>query len=148
MAGHNLFSLSTFIFIFNQDSSRILLIKRNEEKRKKWGFDWGIIGGKIDPGEYSVEAAIRETEEEIGLRLDPKELKLIDYEERPSQKHTSAVHFFYVVNINEDSKIIINDESDEYGWFEMDKLPDQMLDKPDTIFKAQKFILNESKNDN
>ncbi len=40
--------------------------------RKKRGFGAGKIngpGGKIDPGETALESALRETEEELGIRL-------------------------------------------------------------------------------
>jgi 8-oxo-dGTP pyrophosphatase MutT (NUDIX family) len=32
---------------------------------------WGLPGGKVDPGESNVEAVVRETYEEIGVQLDP-----------------------------------------------------------------------------
>lgn len=130
------FSLSTFVFIFNKDFSKILLIKRNEEKRKKWGFDWGIVGGKIEPGESSIEAIIREISEEVGLSLKAEQLKLIDCEERPSKIHTPGVHFIYSVIIDEEIEIRLNSESDEYDWFKIEELPTSMADSKEKIISV------------
>jgi len=69
------FGLGVFVLIFNKDFSKILLIKRNEEKRNKFGADWGNIGGKIEFRETSAQACAREIKEEIGLNLNPKKLK-------------------------------------------------------------------------
>lgn len=33
---------------------------------------WGLPGGKVDPGESSLEAVLRETFEEVGLKLEDK----------------------------------------------------------------------------
>jgi 8-oxo-dGTP pyrophosphatase MutT (NUDIX family) len=38
--------------------------------------NWGLPGGKLDPGETALEAIIRETKEETGL--DISDVKLID----------------------------------------------------------------------
>jgi len=133
---YNGFSLSAFTFVFNKDFSKILLIKRNEEKRKKWGFDWGIIGGKVEIGELSNEAVIREIKEEIGIEVNSSQLKFLWFEERPSKVHTSAVHFFYTAVIDENSDIKINEESDEYSWYEIKNVPTSMIETPDKIRNA------------
>ena len=61
--------LATLMFIIDEAGGRVLLI------RKKRGLGAGKIngpGGKIDPGETSVQCAIRETQEELGVTaIDP-----------------------------------------------------------------------------
>jgi len=54
----------TLCLIRNGD--KILLL--NREKPPQMGM-WNGVGGKIEPGETSLESAIRETFEETGIRL-------------------------------------------------------------------------------
>lgn len=138
------FSLSVFIYIFNKNLSKILLIKRNKEKRDKWGFDWGTIGGKVEPGELSIEAGIREAKEEIGIKLKSEQFKFLFFEERPSKIYTPAVHFFYYLTLDEKIKIITNQESDEYRWFDLNNLPEKMIDSKERILKILNLVKNSS----
>ncbi|MEZ5385831.1 MAG: 8-oxo-dGTP diphosphatase [Prosthecobacter sp.] len=55
---------ATLMFIINESRGEVLLI------RKKRGLGAGKIngpGGKLEPGETSVECAVRETQEELGV---------------------------------------------------------------------------------
>lgn len=52
-----------------------LFIKRNLNKRIDPGRLNGI-GGRVEPGENYLEAAIRETEEETGYKVTPEDIKL------------------------------------------------------------------------
>ncbi len=64
-----------------QQRANLLFILRGDEIlliRKKRGFGAGKIngpGGKVDPGETPLESALRETEEELGVRPLDAELR-------------------------------------------------------------------------
>jgi len=136
------FGLGVVICIFNRNSSKILLLKRNEEKRKRNNADWGNVGGKVELGEKLIDACIREAKEEIGIELNPVKLRLIEIKETPflTEIH-HALHFVYATIIEEKERIILNDESEEYKWFDLDNLPDKMFDKKEDIIK----IVNKEK---
>jgi 8-oxo-dGTP pyrophosphatase MutT (NUDIX family) len=46
------FGLGVIMLILNRDLSKILLLKRNAEKRARNGLDWGNVGGRVELGEY------------------------------------------------------------------------------------------------
>jgi len=142
------FGLGVFIFFFNKNFSKILLLKRNKEKREKWGADWGNIGGKIEFGETSIQACLREIKEEIGINLNQELLKLLFVKETPDfLKTIHGLHFVYATIFNEESIIQINSESDSYGWFELDNLPNNMIDSREEILHIAKLAREHFKNE-
>lgn len=52
--------------IIRKDNGKILLIKSH-----KWGDQYLLPGGHLEPGETILDAACREGEEETGLKLKP-----------------------------------------------------------------------------
>lgn len=50
------------------DNNEVMLQKRSRFKKSNPG-KWGICGGKVDFGETTIEAGIRETYEEIGIKF-------------------------------------------------------------------------------
>lgn len=54
---------------------------------------WALPGGRIDPGETAIEAALRETDEEVGVRLTPDSVLgvLDDYATRSGYVITPVV---------------------------------------------------------
>jgi len=111
----------------------------NEEKRNKYGFAWGTPGGKLEFGEYSIDGAIREVQEEIGIELKKSALKLLEVKELPH--FTDTFHGFafkYGVILDEKAKIAINGESDDCKWFDINNLPEDRI-KEDDIFSMTKI---------
>jgi mutator protein MutT len=54
-------------------AAAVLLTRRAETLAKHAG-QWALPGGRIEPGETPLQAALREMEEEVGLRLEPSDL--------------------------------------------------------------------------
>ncbi len=67
--------LCTHIFLKNQDG-RFLIQQRSAIKPTRPNV-WDITAGAVDAGETSLEAAIRETKEEVGLTITPASLHFL-----------------------------------------------------------------------
>ena len=148
------FGLGVIVCIFNRDFSKILLLKRNEEKRNlnQNKADWGNPGGRVEWGEKLAEACVREVKEESGIDLDPKQLKLLNIKEITENPIAPTVHFLqfiYATKIDQIKEIILNEESEEYGWFNLKELPDKTLDPKEDLIKLslvakKKFLEDEN----
>lgn len=69
------FKLSLAVFVFLLKDPHILLILRNSTG---WlDGHYSVPGGVKEPQETLVEAAIRETQEEVGITLKPEALQLV-----------------------------------------------------------------------
>lgn len=55
--------------VVNDDGDASLIVTRRTPKLKSHGGQWALPGGRIDAGETAIEAAARELEEEVALRL-------------------------------------------------------------------------------
>lgn len=69
------FSLAVHIYIYNH-SNDFLLQKRSDNKPSLPGI-WSITCGAVSSGENSLDAAVRETIEEVGLEVDKDNFEFI-----------------------------------------------------------------------
>jgi 8-oxo-dGTP diphosphatase len=77
--------------------------------------DWTLPKGKLDPGESFEEAAVREVEEETGLRCRlVSELPSAYYEANGRPK----VVRYWLMEPEQDAAFVPNDETDELRWLE------------------------------
>lgn len=75
---------------------------------------WGPPKGGIDPGETTLQAAIRETHEEIGIKIDDSQITnkkpiLINYGNKNGSVYKKV--YLYVVDIDSISQIGLESES-------------------------------------
>jgi 8-oxo-dGTP pyrophosphatase MutT (NUDIX family) len=112
------FPVTVHLFFFR--GSQILLIRRFNTGYADGQFS--VPAGHLDGGETVIAAAVREAMEEVGVRIDPREIEFssvmhrLDGEER--------VDFF--VNVHHWKNEPVNaepDKCDELRWVEVDDLP-------------------------
>lgn len=79
---------------------------------------WGLISGHVDGDETLIEAAIRETHEEIGLLLNESDLHSFCERELKQEDVNSHFRYFFYVNSSKDIKgfIIQKEEVSEIRW--------------------------------
>lgn len=72
--GEGEYHLISDVWLIN-DKQEILLTKRHPDKAH--GLMWECTGGSVQAGETSLEGAVRELEEETGIRVEKEDLILI-----------------------------------------------------------------------
>jgi 8-oxo-dGTP diphosphatase len=76
--------------------------------------DWSLPKGKLDPGESFEQAALREVEEETGMRCSLEdELDPVRYRDN---KGRPKVVRYWLMHVEDDTGFEPNDEVDELRW--------------------------------
>ena len=84
--------------------------------------DWSLPKGKLDPGETWEQAALREVEEEVGLRCRlGEELPPVYY--RDNKGRDKAVRYWLMEPEDEAVPFTPNDEVDEMRWVDVADAP-------------------------
>jgi len=106
-------------------NNKILIAKRNPLRKdgteRIGGGRWNLIGGKIDLGEDSYEAAKRETFEEAGLSLDQiveVSAKINDWD----PEYDPFYAHLFVAWVDDDQNVFLNEEHLSYQFVELDEL--------------------------
>lgn len=122
------------------DGDRVLLIKRGKEP---FAGRWALPGGYVNEGETVEQAAVRELEEETGLRLKAgpmaADLKLVGVFSKPGRDPRGwvvSVAFVAILDDSEDIRVKAGDDAAEVEWVTI-KAPDQLaFDHDDIVLKA------------
>ena len=102
-------------------------------RRYNTGYEDGnysVVAGHLDPNETLTECIIRETEEEIGITIAPKDLKMTHMMHRHSgltEEYERLDAFFVCTQWTGE---IVNKEPhkcDDLQWFPIDQLPNNTI---------------------
>ena len=115
------YRLSCFIWIIN-DNDQILLQQRLKNAKKMPNM-WETTAGGVKKGESSLEGAIRELHEELGLWVAEDDLEFIGSYKR--------INDFVEVwlckkNISENNLVLSSDEVQDAKWFSIEEFEDMI----------------------
>jgi 8-oxo-dGTP diphosphatase len=94
---------------------------------------WSLFGGKIEKGETVLEGVKRELYEETKINSDDIFYKLFE-----TQWGMGYPYHFYIGYCNEEYGCELNEENQDWGWFDMDNIPKPLFP---SLFSSLVMIL-------
>jgi 8-oxo-dGTP diphosphatase len=125
--------------------SAVVLLKKENNKtfvllNERSAGKWEMPGGKVEPGESSENAAIREIKEETNIKIKPK--KLIPIDVMMSEYKTDKKCNYYAYIVNKKDKIEVGSDAKKLEWFDVDNLPYMLWNGKDYVKKTLNIIEN------
>ncbi len=111
--------IEAHIFRYRDDKMEFLLLKRSPGEI--YPGLWQMVSGRIEQQETAVVAAIREVEEETGLKpIAGWVVPRINSFYSPIDDSINFVPVF-VFQVEGDRRVLLSEEHTEFGWFELDE---------------------------
>lgn len=111
-------NLKVRLILYNK--GKILLLRQ----KKSLGGNYTLVGGTIENTEYALEALIRESEEEAGIKLIPEDLQLVHVlHKRTKSKGHRITLYFKATKWNGEIKTGEPNKFKDVVWFSLDSLP-------------------------
>ncbi|MGA8853513.1 MAG: NUDIX hydrolase [Christiangramia sp.] len=131
-------TIDSVVFCKVNNKFKVLLIQRKNDPFKD---QWALPGGFVDEGENLETAAMRELEEETGVKVSSmQQIQAFGEPGRDPRGHTVSIAFLSRIYCEED--LNPSDDAKDAKWFEIEKLPDMKLafDHDEIINVAQQFL--------
>jgi mutator protein MutT len=106
------------VLLICQPTNRFLLVKRGDGSYKG---KWSTVGGKMEKGETELETAKRELNEET--QIDPNKIDFFYYK---SKIFMGKKFTLFIGTCREEFECVLDKENEDYGWFDIDNLPDDL----------------------
>ena len=132
------------VVITREAAPRVLLIQR--------GFDpykgcWAFPGGFLDMDETTEQCAVRELEEETGLKVtDVHQIGAYSKVDRDPRGRTITVA--YLAFMDEAAEVCGLDDAAKASWFKLSELPPLAFDHADIMKDVQSRMLEIKGGDN
>lgn len=127
-------ALPTAGLVVVEDNKLLLGYSRNKKA-------WYLLGGKVDPGENSFQALLREIKEEINLSLAPESLTFYCHISAPAYGEKTNIImeqdcFFYELK----EKIQASSEIEDVRFFDFKTYQKEPIQVPGVVMLYQRLI--------
>ena len=118
------YNLAVSVWIRNQEGK--YLISQRSASKKSYPLMWETVAGGVITGETSLQGAVREAKEEVGLELDPAKLRLV-YTQNGifwNGKHHREIADVYLYEFHGeyDEKLAVSEEVAQSKWLTSDEI--------------------------
>ncbi len=126
------FKLKVSVYVIFLKEDKVLLSRRFNTGWQDGNY--GLPSGHLESQETLIEALLRETAEEIGIKLNQENVTFIHVMHRKS----NYIDFFFLArNWTGDPKNMEPNKCDDLKWFPLNKLPDNMV--PSVKFALENY---------
>jgi len=121
-------SVTVDCVIFGLDESHQLKVLLIQRLRPPFEDQWALPGGFVDMDEDLETAALRELQEETGVRdVFIEQLYTFGHPKRDPRGRVISIAYYALVNLS-DHPVQAADDAKEVRWFEVDHLPELAFD--------------------
>ncbi len=132
------FKLTPYVSLVLRKGNDILLLRRYNT-----GYDDGLFtcaSGGVDGNESITQATIRESYEELGIKVEAEDLRVVHvlHIKRVDQKEGNEyLHFFLEASKYEgEPKVMEPNKCDKVDWFAIDALPENIMPSVKDVLKS------------
>ncbi len=113
------------LYIFNSHHELLLGLRKSKHGRGTWCPP----GGHLEYGENNAQAAVRETFEETGMKINPENVKIAGVTNDffpESGKHYITLNLT-VCGCEQTPRIMEPEKCAEWRWFNINELPEELF---------------------
>ena len=112
------------VHLFLVEGGRVLLLRRFNTGYRDGSYS--VVAGHLDGGEPVVEATVREAREEVGIALEPRDLRVVGVMHR--REGDERIDFFLAAERwHGEIGNAEPEKCDEVAWFPLDRLPGNVV---------------------
>jgi len=119
------FKIIPTVYLILKKDDRILL-----SRRYNTGFhdgEYSFPAGHLNGNETLIQTMIREAREEIGVKLNPEDLKLVHVMHRKEPNEERVNFLFSAEKWKGEPEILEPHRCDDLRWFDINNLPDNTI---------------------
>lgn len=111
----------------SENGKPLFLLLHRTKDEEVYPDIWQFITGSIESGEKAVDAALRELQEETGLK--PDAFWVVPYVMSFYNADWDSINLspFFAAEVNNGDSILLSDEHDQFGWFSFEEASRKLL---------------------